>query len=58
MSTLEAEQNPEAQTSSNIRLPEPSQYVNADVFVNEQGLLREQNRKRHNGLNVLMISHW
>lgn len=42
-----------------LRLPTPSQFMDAEVFAAEQAQLRDQNSKKGNdGRKTLMVSHW
>ena len=41
-----------------IQMPEPSQYMDAEVFAAEQSQLRKEHSKANDGRKTLMVSHW
>ena len=41
-----------------LRLPMPSQFKDAEAFATEQAQLRNQNLEGNDGRKTLMISHW
>ena len=52
----EGDRNHNAETQ--LRLPMPSQFKDAEAFATEQAQLRNQNLKGNDGRKTLMISHW
>ena len=41
-----------------IQMPNPPQYMDAEVFAAEQSQLRKDNSKDNDGRKTLMVSHW
>ena len=41
-----------------VQMPEPPQYMDAEVFAAEQSQLRKENSKDNDGRKTLMVSHW
>ena len=41
-----------------VQMPEPPQYMDAEVFAAEQSQLRKEHSKANDGRKTLMVSHW